>query len=392
MGIYDESGKIQVNVVDGTTRTGIYAADGSINIVVDDEDNTGVTHPCGALRANSGTGTETYDPSGAMYYNFLLGVGTPPLITIGAITDLVVTVDDFESVSLTYTPASGATSHEVRYRVSGEPSWGSWSTLVTDEVTGLEDATEYDFQVRGAVDLSKGPVSNIVTETTDRWIPTNLGSSLLGWWDASHGVTHSSGSVSAWVDRVGSYSAAEATNQPTYSATSFNGGPGITFDGTDDLLTVASQPFPSGTNSSEIWLVCDLPGMAASSQPLFAYGGSANGSVRRIVRASGNVLNFGADNTGTPVVVQDNSQDWGGRRVLRMKVTATELRYAIDGSALSSATALTPSTGTTRVRIGASTLASPTFGNVIFSDILITSALDNSQQTRMNKWALWRRG
>jgi hypothetical protein len=226
----------------------------------------------------------------------------------------------------------------------------------------------------------------------DNWSPLDLGASLLGWWDASHGVTHSSGAVSAWADKIGPYSAEEATNQPVFSATSFNGGPGITFDGSNDLLTVASQPFPSGTTPCEIWLVCDLPGTAGSPQPLFTYGGASNATMRRIVRVSGNALNFGSDNAGTPVVVQDNSQDWGGRRVLRMRITATELRYAIDGGALSSATTVAPTTGTTRVRIGASTSASPTFGNVIYGHAIVTNILDIDQQARMNKWTLWARG
>jgi hypothetical protein len=82
-GVYSDSGKIRVTEVSGSALTGIYAADGSINIVVDDSTYNGVYHPCGAYRVNSSAGTTLYDASGAYYYNHLLGpgsdaVGTPP--------------------------------------------------------------------------------------------------------------------------------------------------------------------------------------------------------------------------------------------------------------------------------------------------------------------------
>jgi hypothetical protein len=228
----------------------------------------------------------------------------------------------------------------------------------------------------------------------DNWSPLDLGASLLGWWDAAHGVTESSGVVSAWDDKVGPYSATEATNRPDYSATSFNGGPGITFTAANsDVLTVASQPFPSGSTPSEIWVVADLLGTASSLQSIFGFGGTTNGTTRRVQRGAGNNVSFGADNNGTNVAVSNSTQDWGGRRVLRHHVTATELRYAIDGGALSSASTVAPTTGTTHVRIGASQAASPTtFCNMIVRDIIITAILSADQEARMNRFTLWRRG
>lgn len=72
-GVYKADGTIATTTVDGLTKTGIYAADGSINIVVDDASNKGLYHPCGAFRTNSGTSTQTYDPSGAYYSNQIMG-------------------------------------------------------------------------------------------------------------------------------------------------------------------------------------------------------------------------------------------------------------------------------------------------------------------------------
>lgn len=74
-GIYNNNGSIATTTVTGSVYTGFYAADGSVNVVLDDSSHTGVYHPCGAIRVNSGTGTTYYDASGAVYSNHLLGPG-----------------------------------------------------------------------------------------------------------------------------------------------------------------------------------------------------------------------------------------------------------------------------------------------------------------------------
>lgn len=66
-GIYDADGNIRTTTVDGSDYTGLYAADGSFNVVLDDTTYTGLHHPSGALRVNSGSSTTTYDASGAFY-------------------------------------------------------------------------------------------------------------------------------------------------------------------------------------------------------------------------------------------------------------------------------------------------------------------------------------
>ena len=72
-GLYDASNKIRYTAVDGLTRTGLMANDGSVNVVLNDVSNKGLYHPCGAYRVNSTPGTTTYDASGAYYLNHLLG-------------------------------------------------------------------------------------------------------------------------------------------------------------------------------------------------------------------------------------------------------------------------------------------------------------------------------
>ena len=65
-------------------------------------------------------------------------------------------------------------------------------------------------------------------------------SDLYARWRADTGVTESSGAVSSWVDSVNSHNAAEGTNKPLYQTSRVNGEPAILFDGSNDLLQVAS--------------------------------------------------------------------------------------------------------------------------------------------------------
>lgn len=73
--------------------------------------------------------------------------------------------------------------------------------------------------------------------------PQNL-PGIVGWWDASDTatITASSGAVSSWASKVGTYAATQSTAayKPTTNATTLNGRNIITFDGTNDILTVSS--------------------------------------------------------------------------------------------------------------------------------------------------------
>lgn len=84
MALYDADGKIQTTEVAGTSYTGLYAADGSWNVVVDPAGVTGIHHPCGALNATRTGATYFYSPSGFLnldYRSFPPVVSFPELIT-----------------------------------------------------------------------------------------------------------------------------------------------------------------------------------------------------------------------------------------------------------------------------------------------------------------------
>lgn len=93
----------------------------------------------------------------------------------------------------------------------------------------LQWATAFSFLVAPAAD----------------WSPLDLGSALVAAYDPTDAttLTLSGSSVSQWNDLSSNhYNLVQATgaNQPVYSATSFMGQPGITFDGTNDFLAAAS--------------------------------------------------------------------------------------------------------------------------------------------------------
>lgn len=74
-GYYTVGGKINTTTVNGATYTGLYAANGSINVVLDDAVNKGIYHPCGAIRVNTTPNSNYYDGTGAARNNHLFGPG-----------------------------------------------------------------------------------------------------------------------------------------------------------------------------------------------------------------------------------------------------------------------------------------------------------------------------
>ena len=68
-GLYAADGSINVTVVDGTAYTGLYAADGSWNVVKADGFHFGYFHPCGAMLVTVATSgpSSAHAPDGSLY-------------------------------------------------------------------------------------------------------------------------------------------------------------------------------------------------------------------------------------------------------------------------------------------------------------------------------------
>lgn len=235
-----------------------------------------------------------------------------------------------------------------------------------------------------------------------RWTPRNLGPSLLlGWWtaDRSDLITRSGSQVTSWKDVVAGYDVVQAVSgaRPLYSATSFNGAPGITFDGIDDELTLGSAPFPSGSNGGEIWALVNQASLVADTgvKYIASYGtGGANNArgLSRAVVTGVNRASAEAGNGSAVVSAVDASVDFSGRHVLRGVFSATAAAISVDGGSSTSA-AVIPSTGTTRVRFGARTSTTPTnyFGGAMRDILFLAPNAPASQIAKLTTYLMNKR-
>lgn len=198
----------------------------------------------------------------------------------------------------------------------------------------------------------------------DQWSPEDLGADLLADWNAeiASSLTLAGSNVTTWTDTKNGYAATQSVSgsKAAYSATSLNGRPGLTFDGIDDFLELASQPFPSGANACEIWALLDQTALAAdtATRIIASYGGSAS-TIRRAIERR---VISGANRAAAVVfsaVASNGNVVFSGRHVVRGAIGATESSCHVDGIAPAAPTAAVPATGTERMRIGAISNTSP---------------------------------
>lgn len=246
---------------------------------------------------------------------------------------------------------------------------------------------------RGPGHVSRWPVAAVRGFT-----PADLGADLLANWDAevASSLTLAGSNVTTWADTKNGYVATQGVSgsKPAYSATSLNNRPGLTHDGADDYLEVASQPFPSGANPCEIWVLCSQTALAAdtTTRIMASYGGSAStirrAAERRVIsgvnRAAGVVFSAVASNGN--VVFE-------GIHLIRVMVGATEASCVVDGVSPGAPTAAVPNTGTERFRIGAISNTSP--GNYfqgVINSILITLPLSTDKAAALTSYLKARGG
>lgn len=225
------------------------------------------------------------------------------------------------------------------------------------------------------------------------WSPLVLGANLFAWWDAERTdlVTQVGGLVSAWTDSVGGFTLAQssASLKPVYSSSSFNGRPGITTDGIDDYMELASVPgtFPTSATAGEIWAIVDAlaDNTDATSRAIFGYGGTSDSTGRRVygTRDTTRKAVTTIGNGTTSNTAQNNGPLFTGRHVVRARIGATAYQVDVD-AVTGGSTSQTPGTGTTRTRLGANQATTPgSYGNYVFSAILATAPLTAEQAAQM---------
>jgi len=221
-----------------------------------------------------------------------------------------------------------------------------------------------------------------------------LGAACLGWWHCDNAalITESSGLVSSWKDEVAAYDlTGSLAERPTYSATGWNSSaPGITFDGTANVLTLGSVPFPAGANASVIWAVVDQLALAAdaTARIIFGYGGDANTNQRRLYRSvtSGQNRPFALTGNGSSAPTASLAADFSGRHYVRGNFGGSSTLVNMDGTS-SSSTTVTPATGTSRCRMGAIPNATASgFFNGVIREVFVTSGLTAEQVTAVNAY------
>ena len=226
-----------------------------------------------------------------------------------------------------------------------------------------------------------------------------LGDDLLGWWEAGQGMTLVGSAVSEWIDKKSGSTITQSVGsaRPIYSATSFNGSPGLTFDGVDDNLSADSIfSFPSGSAASEVWGVVqqDAAASDASIRMVLCYGGAASTdrrSINRVVDTGVNRARVAVGNGGGSPGVTGTVVDFSSRHLVRSVVGTSTSRMDVDGN-LSGTVSVTPATSTTQLRIGANTNASPgAFWNGKVRDIIVTTALSSEKAAALETYLLARR-
>jgi hypothetical protein len=233
----------------------------------------------------------------------------------------------------------------------------------------------------------------------ERWSPLKLGPALLAWWasDRPELISLSSSKVTSWRDVVGGYDVAQATDgaRPLWSATSFNGRPGVTFDGTDDFLETATSPLP--TNAALTYHMFGLAqqdGLVADAVTRFLIcsgGTNARRGIGRIVSGGAN-RGFSSQGSGagnTPAI--DTVVALDGRHVITGRFGPADTGVAVDSQAETVAAVL-GSYNTSRLRIGANTITTATqFWKGAVSDIVCAVGLTPEQVFRTTAWLLERR-
>lgn len=248
-----------------------------------------------------------------------------------------------------------------------------------------------------AITLIESGGAPFVVENIE-WVPTDLGDSLIAWWDASEGVSLSGSQVTAWADRKSGHSVTQGTAaaRPLWSATSFGGKPSLTFDGIDDLLNMESLPFMSGATPGEIWAVVQQDALVADTgaRRLISIGGATLSSryIRRFVSGGVNRVHALVGDGTSLVQSGIPAVDASSRHVVRGVFTATSVQAGVDGT-LGTSAAVVPNTPATRVNIGASSSSAigAEYWQGKIRDVIVTDPLSTNQAGQLQTFLSARR-
>ena len=204
--------------------------------------------------------------------------------------------------------------------------------------------------------LAQGCVATLIKVG---WSPLALGNKLLAWWDAAYGLSLSGSQITAWADRKNGYSAVQAIGAASPISARVAGGPWVVYDGIDDELTLASQPFGGDVEVRGV-LKQDALAADTSTRIALGFGGGTVGTSHRIVRIVSGAVNraqFSVGNGASGAFVAENTVDFSRRHLVKTRVFGGNGRLSVDGGT-EATVAATAAIGSTRLRFGAADISS----------------------------------
>lgn len=242
----------------------------------------------------------------------------------------------------------------------------------------------------GALGLGVG----LSATSARHWSPLDLGPALLDLWDAENpaSIALSGSAVASWSSLRHGYAASQAqpAARPLFAPDSFNGRPGISFDGIDDELTFTGPNIlPLGNTPGEIWLLADQQHTPAETgtRIAVAYGGATTADRRGISRLTSAGSNRASGTVGNgasiAAVNAPSAVEYLGPHVVRLIVGDLESQAHIDGLAGIPAP-VTPATVFQRLRFAATSSTAPAaYFKGVFSMVAFTSILSAQQSAQM---------
>lgn len=219
-------------------------------------------------------------------------------------------------------------------------------------------------------------------------------------WDPAHGLDLVTGNrVRAWTGRKTGRTVQQLATQqqPVWSATAMGGGPGIGFDGIDDMLAAGSSGwFASGSAPMEIWPILQQDARAATDTSIraaivYGNGNFANDTRQRRNASAGadryQITVGGGTTTNSPSY---DSIDFVSRHVLRIRCEESLTRYAIDASPLAQ-TVITRSNPGTNLVFGGLVGGGQHWLGAMSYIVFVNGLLGDVAAAEMLKWALARR-
>lgn len=193
------------------------------------------------------------------------------------------------------------------------------------------------------------------------------------------------------------YTESTDASKPIYSpANGWNGFPSLTGDGTAQSLTMSSPSALTGTNTGEIWILCQQNALAADTTERFVFStgvGTQNNDLRvgRVVSTGVNRSRFRLGTGAAVVSMQGTAVDFSSRHLLRCVKDSTSASLTTDTATAIPGT-VTANINSTRSRMFALCgTSAASFWSGSIREIIVTSLLTTEEANNLATYMLNRR-